>query len=67
LVPPGSILLGKYAEIDILLQLESAPGRQIGIGKLVSPGSILLGKLVEIDTLIQPQSQAVEFQKLSIP
>jgi len=61
LVPPGSILLGKYAEIDILLQLGSAPAFE----KLVPPGSILLDKLVEIDTLLQPESRTVEFQKLS--
>jgi hypothetical protein len=54
LVPPGSILLGKWAEIGILLQLESAPGRRIGFEKLVPPDAILLGKPVEIETLLQP-------------
>jgi hypothetical protein len=66
LVPPGAILLGKSAEIAILLQLESASGRPIGFERLVPSDAILLGKLVEIETLLQPESQTVEFQKLSI-
>ena len=37
LVPPGSILRGKYAEIAILLQSESATECDIGIAKLARP------------------------------
>lgn len=61
-----SILMGKYAEIDILVQPESASKRRLGFEKLVGPGSILVGKLVEIDAPLQPESQVVEFRKLSI-
>ena len=58
--------MGKSAEIGILLQLESAPGRRIGFEKLVPADAILLGQSAEIGILLQPESQTVEFQKLSI-
>jgi hypothetical protein len=52
LVPPGSILRGKYAEIDILLQSESASECSIGFEELVRPRSILTSKYSEINILL---------------
>ena len=54
--------MGTYAEIDILLELESASGCWIGFEKLVGLESIAVGKPVEFETLLQPESQAVEFR-----
>jgi hypothetical protein len=53
LVRPKSIFLGKFAEIDILLQFESAFLCCAGIERLVRPASILMGKLAAIDILVQ--------------
>jgi hypothetical protein len=58
--------MGKYAEIDILLELESASDRWLGFEKLVGLESILIGKPLEFETLLQPESWAVEFRELAI-
>jgi len=58
--------MGTYAEIDILLELESASGCWIGFEKLVGLESIPVGKPVEFETLLQPESQAVEFRQFTI-
>jgi hypothetical protein len=58
--------VGKCAEIDGLLQFQSASDCWVGFEGLVRPRSFLLGEFVEIDTLIQPKSRAIEFRKLPI-
>jgi hypothetical protein len=53
LVPPGTFLLGKCAEIDIFLQLQSASECRIGLEELVGSRSIVTDKRVEIVILVQ--------------
>jgi len=70
LVQPGSFLLGKCAEIDIFLQLQSASECGIGLEELVGSRSIFTGKRVEIAILPQPESAAecdIGFAKLARP
>jgi len=55
LIQPGSFLLGKCAEIDIFLQLQSASECGIGLEELVGSRSIVTGKRVEIVVLVQLQ------------
>jgi len=52
LVQPGSILLVNYAEIDVFLQLQSAPDGRIGFKELVQPGSILTSKYSDVNVLL---------------
>jgi hypothetical protein len=52
LVQPQSILLGKYAEIDLILQLQPAPNGCIGFEELVWPASNLTGKHSEVNVLL---------------
>jgi hypothetical protein len=52
LVQPGSILLVNYAEIDVFLQLQSAPDGCIGFKELVRPGSILTSKYSDVNVLL---------------
>jgi hypothetical protein len=52
LVPPGSILRGKRAEIDLILQLQPAPDGCFGFKELVRPGSNLTSKYSEVNVLL---------------
>jgi hypothetical protein len=58
--------IGEYAEVAVLLQLESTSGCHIGFEELAWPRSILAGKYGETAVLLGPQSCVVEFRKLSI-
>jgi hypothetical protein len=52
LVQPESILLVNCAEIDIFLQLQSAPDGCIGFEELVWPASNLTSKYSEVNVLL---------------
>jgi hypothetical protein len=51
-VQPGPILLVNCAEIDIFLQLQSAPDGCIGFEELVWPASNLTSKYSEVNVLL---------------